>query len=205
MFLGVIIGFIFSRWLNDLYSLYPEFNNLIPDFPNLLNGFIIVILLVWMMAMKEFLISKEKNWSSAIINLYVFSVHGIGLYNHNFEKSPQGEEKEKKKEMDEGIISGALTGVVSIISEITQSKKQLRKINKEGYHLLFSFGKYHVTCLISRMDLPVLLKKLDEFSKDFEIKFGKYLKHFVGNVTPFDSTKYLVDKYFSQKYGIFFK
>jgi MFS family permease len=205
MFLGVIIGFIFSRWINGLYSLYPEFNNFIPDLPNLLNGFIIVILLVWMMAMKEFLISKEKNWSSAIINLYVFSVHGIGLYNYNFEKSPQGEEKEKKKEMDEGIISGALTGVVAIISEITQSKKQLRKIDKEGYHLLFSFGKYHVTCLISRMDLPVLLKKLDEFSKDFEIKFGKYLKNFVGNVSPFDSTKYLVDKYFSQKYGVFFK
>ena len=205
MFLGVIIGFIFSRWINGLYSLYPEFNDFIPNLPNLLNGFVIVILLVWMMAMKEFLISKEKNWSSAIINLYVFSVHGIGLYNYNFEKSPQGEEKEKKKEMDEGIISGALTGVVAIISEITQSKKQLRKIDKEGYHLLFSFGKYHVTCLISRMDLPVLLKKLDEFSKDFEIKFGKYLKNFVGNVTPFDSTKYLVDKYFSQKYGGFFK
>jgi len=115
--------------------------------------------------MKEFLISKEKNWSSTIINLYVFSINGVGLYYHNFEKSPQREEKEKKREMDEDIISGALSGVVTIISEITQSKKQLRKIDKEGYHLLFSFGKYHIVCLISKMDLPVLLKKLDDFQK----------------------------------------
>lgn len=205
MFFGIIIGFIFSKWINGLYTLYPELDNFIPNFPNLLNGFVLVILLVWMMAMKEFLISKEKNWSSAIINLYVFSIHGVGLYYHNFEKSPQGEEKEKKREMDEDVISGALTGIVAIISEITQSKKQLRKIDKEGYHLLFSFGKYHVACLITNMDLPVLLKKLDEFSKDFEIKFGKYLKNFLGDVSPYDSTKYLVDKYFNQKYGFFFK
>ena len=205
MFLGIIIGFIFSNWINGLYTLYPEFNDFIPNFPNLLNGFVIVILLVWMMAMKEFLISKEKNWPSAMVNLYVFSVHGVGLYYHNFEKSPQGEEAEKKRDMDEDLISGALTGVVAIISEITQSKKQLRKIDKEGYHLLFSFGKYHVVCIISTMDLPVLLKKLDEFSKDFEIKFGKELKNFVGNVSPFESAKYLIDKYFNQKYGFFFK
>jgi MFS family permease len=205
MFLGTIIGFFFSRWINGLYTLYPELNNIIPDFPNLLDSFILVILLVWMMAMKEFLISKEKNWSSAMINLYVFSAYGVGLYYHNFEEIPQGEEKEKKREMDEDLISGALTGVVAIISEITQSKKQLRKIDKEGYHLLFSFGKYHVVCLISNLDLPVLLKKLDEFSKDFEIKFGKDLKNFVGNVSPFDSTKFLIDKYFNQKYGLFFK
>ncbi len=205
MFLGTIIGFFFSRWINGLYTLYPELNNIIPDFPNLLDSFILVILLVWMMAMKEFLISKEKNWSSAMINLYVFSAYGVGLYYHSFEESPQGEEKEKKREMDEDLISGALTGVVAIISEITQSKKQLRKIDKEGYHLLFSFGKYHVVCLISNLDLPVLLKKLDEFSKDFEIKFGKDLKNFVGNVSPFDSTKFLIDKYFNQKYGLFFK
>jgi len=205
MFFGIIIGFLFSNWINGLYILYPEFNDFIPNFPNLLNGFVIVILLVWMMAMKETLISKEKNWPSAMINLYIFSVNGVGLYYHNFEKSPQGEEKEKKREMDEDVISGALTGIVAIISEITQSKKQLRKIDKEGYHLLFSFGKYHVACLITKMDLPVLLKKLDEFSKDFEIKFGKYLKNFLGDVSPYDSTKYLVDKYFNQKYGFFFK
>jgi MFS family permease len=203
MLFGIIVGFLFSRWINGLYLSYPELNNIIPNFPILLNSFILVILLVWMMAMKEFLISKEKNWSSVIIDLYVFSVNGVGLYYSNFEKSPKGEEKEKKREMDEDLISGALTGVVAIISEITQSKKQLRKIDKEGYHLLFSFGKYHVACLISKMDLPVLLKKLDEFSKDFEIKFRKNLKNFVGDVGPFNSTKYLKNKYFSQKYGSF--
>ncbi|MFX1323140.1 MAG: hypothetical protein ACFFAQ_16005, partial [Promethearchaeota archaeon] len=55
--------------------------------------------------------------------------------------------------------------------------------------------------LISSMDLPVLTRKLDNFSKDFEDKFYEDLKEFVGNMTPFESTKYLIKKNFTQKYA----
>lgn len=44
-----------------------------------------------------------------------------------------------------------------MISEITKSKKHLRKIEKEGINLFFSYGKYHIAALISSMDLPILL------------------------------------------------
>jgi len=46
------------------------------------------------------------------------------------------------------------------------------------------------------MDLLILLKKLDDFSKEFEQKFEKELKKFSGYVNPFKSKKYLVKKYF---------
>lgn len=53
------------------------------------------------------------------------------------------------------------------------------------------------------MDLPVLLKKLDAFSKDFEEKFKDEINDFGVNVAVFEDTRFLVKKYFSQKHPFF--
>jgi hypothetical protein len=92
-----------------------------------------------------------------------------------------------------------LSGIISIISEITRSKRQLRQIQKEEVNLLFTYGKYHIVALMTSMELPVLFKKLDEFSREFEREFAKELKNFKGNVSKFNPTKFLVVKYFYQK------
>ena len=197
VFVGVLLGFIFSRWINDLYRTYPELNNFIPELPTRYVPFLLIILLVWMMAMKETLVSKDSKWANTLKTLFVFNKHGVCLYNHSFEK---GESSEGGEEIDEDLISGVLSGVISIISEITRSKKQLRKIDKEGANLIFTYGKYHITTLITSMDLPVLIKKLDEFSREFEHRFEPSLKSFAGNVGVFEPTKFLIEKYFSQKY-----
>jgi MFS family permease len=198
-FVGAIIGFIFSKLIDSL----PGIENFIPNFPNLLNSIILVILLVWMMGMKEFLVSKEKKWAFSLNNILVFSKSGVCLYNHNFKKTDKAEEEKEKTKFDQDLVSGALTGIITIINEITQSKKQLRKIDKEGGFLLFGYGKYHVVALIATMELPVLFKKIDEFSREFENIFMKELKSFQGNVHRFIPTKYLIKKYFSQKYSEF--
>lgn len=203
MFIGIVIGYVFSKWINGLYNANPDLNLIIPEFPDRINSFLLVILLVWMMGMKEFLVSKELQWASTIKNLYLFNYDGICLYFHNLEKDEKSKIKIEKFELDEDLISGGLTGVITIISEITKSKKQLRKIEKEGVNLFFSYGKYHIAALISSMDLPILLKKLDDFSKEFEQKFEKELKNFKGHINPFNPTNYLVKKYFVQKYSVF--
>ncbi|GAI01775.1 unnamed protein product, partial [marine sediment metagenome] len=70
---------------------------------------------------------------------------------------------------------------------------------KQGVFLLFGYGKYHIVALVATMELPVLFKKIDEFSRDFENKFSKELKTFQGNVSRFVPTKNLIKKYFKQK------
>jgi len=197
MFLGIIFGFVFTRWISDL----PGVDLFIPNFSNLINSFALVILLVWMMSMKEFLVSKERNWASTIKILYVFNNTGVCFYSYNFESKDQKLYAKEDECMDEDLVSSALTGVLSILSEITHSKKKLRRIEKDDDYLYFSYGKNHITTLISSMDLPVLTRKLDNFSKDFEDKFYEDLKKFVGNMTPFESTKYLIKKNFTQKYA----
>jgi len=77
-FLGMIFGYMLSKWLNSLQGTA----NLL----NLLNSYILVILLVWMMGMKEFLVSKERKWADTLNNLLVFSKTGICLYEYDFEQ-----------------------------------------------------------------------------------------------------------------------
>jgi hypothetical protein len=105
--------------------------------------------------------------------------------------------------MDEDLISGGLSGILTIINEITQSKKQLRKIAKQENNLFFAHGKYHIAALIATKDLPILIKKLDNFSSDFEARFNEELQDFQGLVVPFKKAKYLVKKYFHQDYSFF--
>lgn len=205
LFFGAILGYIFNLFINDLYKRFPDLNNFVPNFPDLLNGFILVLLLAWMMTMKEFLVSTEKNWADSLKNIFVFNKSGVCLYNYSFEHKEQITEDIDDKEFDEDLVSGALSGIITIISEITHSKRQLRQIQKEEASLLFTYGKYHIVALITSMELPVLFKKIDEFSREFEQKFTKDLKNFQGNVQHFQPARFLILKYFSQKYSEFIK
>ncbi|MFX1573614.1 MAG: hypothetical protein ACFFB0_12760 [Promethearchaeota archaeon] len=193
MCFGIALGYLLYRLIN----LIPEIEEWAPNLPNLLNSFVLVIVLVWMMAGKEILISKEREWASSIKQLYVLNYHGVCLYHKNFELK---EKNKDKHDIDEDLVSGTLSGIVTIVTEITKSKKHLRKIIKENNYFYFSYGKYHIATLISSLELPVLLKKLDEFSGEFEESFVEDLKNFQGNVTRFEPTKYLVKKYFEQKH-----
>lgn len=203
MCLGIALGYLLYRGIDVLYKYNPNMEIWMPNLPILLNSFVIVVILAWMMAGKDMLVSKERNWASAIKELYVLSYSGVCVYNYDFLRKSQPKEKENKREIDEDLISGALSGIITIISEITQSKRYIKKIDKEGNHLLFSFGKFHIVALITTNDLPILYKKLETFSGAFEQKFSKELKKFQGNIQPFQEAKYLVKKYFSQKYATF--
>jgi MFS family permease len=202
---GAIIGYVVNLLITDLYVRFPVLENFIPNFPDYLNAFILVILLAWMMAMKEFLVSKEKKWANFLKNIFVFNKSGVCLYNYSFEKKEfvkkNSEEAEFDEDLDEDLISGALSGIITIISEITHSKRQLRQIQKEEGTLLFTYGRYHIVSLIASVDLPVLFKKIDEFSREFEQKFIKELKNFQGNIQRFEPARFLIVKYFSQRFS----
>ncbi len=202
MCFGLALGYLLYRWIDVLYA-ETNIETVLPNLPNLLNSFVLVITLVWIMAGKDILVSKERDWAKALKSIFIFSNSGVCIYNHSFIQKYQPKEEETECVIDEDLISGALSGIITIISEITQSKKYIKKIDKEGNHLFFAFGKYHIAALIATTDLPVLFKKLDNFSQEFEQTFSKDLKNFQGNIQKFASTKYIIKKYFSQKYSEF--
>lgn len=201
MFFGIGLGYLLYKMIDILYNRFEDMRIWMPNIPNLLNSFVLVIVLVWMMAGKDILVSKEKDWAKSLKTLFVLSNSGVCLYNYDFIiKEPFQEEEEGECGFDEDLISGALTGIVTILSEITRSSKHIKKIDKEGNHLFFAFGKYHIAALITTTDLPILYKKLDAFSRSFEQHFLEEVKNFKGNVQVFSSARYMVDRYFSQKY-----
>jgi len=97
MCFGIALGYLLYRLINVI----PEIQNWAPNLPNLLNSFVLVIVLVWMMAGKEILISKEREWASSIKQLYVLNYHGVCLYYKNFELKEQNKDK---KELDEDLV-----------------------------------------------------------------------------------------------------
>ncbi|TXT65030.1 MAG: hypothetical protein BAJALOKI3v1_140021 [Promethearchaeota archaeon] len=53
------------------------------------------------------------------------------------------------------------------------------------------------------MDLPVLLKKLDAFSKKFEDQFRKHIIDLGANISVFKDAELLVEKFFKEKHSFF--
>jgi len=201
MIFGIGLGYLLYKMIDVLYKTFEDMQVWMPEIPNLLNSFVLVIVLVWMMAGKDILVSKEKDWAKSLKTLFVLSNSGVCLYNYNFiTKEQVQEEEEGECGFDEDLVSGALSGVITIISEITRSSRHIKKIDKEGNHLYFAFGKYHIAALITTTDLPILYKKLDSFSRAFEQNFSEEVKNFKGNVQVFSSARYLINRYFSQKY-----
>lgn len=196
-FACLISGIAFHIGFMSFYELAPDIYAWIPDLLDKINAFLLVIVLIWMMAMREVFSSRDVEWANTIKTLYVFNYDGVCIYTQSFKQ------KILKTGMSEDLVSGGLTGIISLISEITENKKRLRIINQEGVKIYFNYGKYHIAALISTNYLPVLFKKLDAFSRAFERKFSDELENFHGRINPFYSTKYIVNKYFTERYTLF--
>ena len=90
-----------------------------------------------------------------------------------------------------------MTGILTLISEITNERKHLRIIDKDIVKIYFSYGKNFIVALISTKFLPVLYKKMDTFTKAFERTFEFDLSTFAGKINEFQNkTDPLVSKYF---------
>jgi hypothetical protein len=146
-----------------------------------------------MMPLSELLSPKESDWADSIKSLYVFNRNSVCLFTKDFNK----EYKNSSSQLNEDLITGGLSGILSLITEITNEKKNLRIIDKESTKIYFSYGKYIITTLISEKSMPILFKKLDLFTKAFEDEFEDELENFRGATNIFkEQGNLLVMKYF---------
>jgi hypothetical protein len=147
-----------------------------------------------MMPLPELLSPKESDWSKSAKSLYIFNRNSVCLFTHKFTSD------NKTKNVDlpsEDLVTGGLSGILSLVTEITNEKKNLRVIDKESTKIYFSYGKYVITALISEKYLPVLFKKLDLFTKAFEDEFEQDLEDFKGETRKFEEKgNLLILKYF---------
>ena len=183
---GVLIHFVLNRlFLSDPLNFYW-----IPPYLHGLSPFLLIVTLVWISSLPEILSYKEADWAESLISLYVFNSSAVCLYNKNF--NPE----QKSNIPNEDLITGGFSGIIGLISEITNQNKNLNIIDKEGVKIYFSYGKSVISALISTKYLPVLSKKLDIFTKSFERQFESEFAHFTGKINPFKDARRLVYRYF---------
>ena len=194
--LTLIGGFAFGVLMNYAFTnLYLKDPSLFFWIPSLLNGlspFLLILLLVWIIPLPEILTAKESDWKESLKNIYVFNSASVCLFTQNFKPNV-----ENSNILSEDLIAGGFSGILSLLSEITNERKHLRIIDKQGVKIYFAYGKSIITALIATKNLPVLFKKLELFTKAFEKKFEKNLLSFYGKINAFQDASHLVMKYFS--------
>jgi MFS family permease len=188
--MGLIAGVIIHFTLNQVYLSNQSFFYWIPFYLQGLSPFLLIVTLIWIGSLPEILSYKEADWADSLQSLYVFNSAAVCLYTKDFKPD------QKKKIPSEDLITGGFTGIIGLISEITDQYKNLNIIDKEGVKIYFSYGKSVISALISTKDLPVLSKKLDIFTKSFEQQFAYELAHFTGKINPFSDAKKLIYRYF---------
>jgi hypothetical protein len=134
----------------------------------------------WMLKMNQLLII-EKNTSSL-------------LFKYNF--TPVSEND--KNDIDSELASSAMSGIDSLLSEILASKGHIKEIEHSGKMVLFLHGEYSIAILIADAPSDEFKYRLEMFHLNFENEFKDELKSFSGEITPFQATESLIQKYFSQ-------
>ena len=187
---GFVVGIFFNFLLTQTYIKNPVFFYWIPAFLDGLSPFILIVILVWIIPLPEILTAKEADWKNSLRNLYAFN-NAVCLFTQNFTSG-----SEIANLPNEDLITGGFSGILSLISEITNEEKHLRIIDKEGVKIYFAYGKYVIIALVSTKNLPILSKKLELFTKAFEKKYEQELILFKGKINPFEDATELITKYF---------
>ena len=123
--------------------------------------------LIFLLNMRETLPSKEQEWKSFLINMYIIHDSGILLYEHNFikEKDEFGE-----KNVSADLKAGGIIGIKTILKEIVQGEKQVRTIDHGDRILILKMngsGKV-VFALVVKEKSIVIRKKLELLIEDFD-------------------------------------
>ncbi len=177
LFIGMLLGLAFY------------FNQIIPI---VLFGIAqLFILVLFLGYTKETLPSKDElEWRDAIFSLYcIANKNGICLYEENFQE---------RTSIDKDLVAGSITGITSLLKEITQSDTRTKIIAQEDVNLLIEFGE-NVTCVaMSKVDLKTIRKRLNLLIADIEFLFKRVFPTWIGDTDVFQPIGQLVEKYFKK-------
>jgi len=116
--------------------------------------------------------AKVSEWKNSLISFYcMHSDMGSSLAHYDFIEVPK---------IDEQLFAGGLSGIVSLIQEMTSSNKRARVIDQEDKKILLASGE-HVTCVLTcTKNLDTLHAKLKAICEEIETKYADELANFMG-------------------------
>ncbi len=184
---GLAIAALGGTALNYLLNLFEAFKSLGDlDIIFVVIGFAIVA--------SAYLRSPIQIYFAPVsaYRLLVMNNHGIPLLTHDF-----CEFGEKALIMDSSLISGALSGVISILKETLNSESTPTVIHLDDRTLLIEKTDSALYALITDSDSMVLRSALKDFGKEFEKAFKETLKDWKGMTDVFKDAYTLITEDFS--------
>lgn len=137
---------------------------------------------------KETLPSKEeREWRDCIHHLFLLNTNGVSIIYHPFVEETL---------IDQDLMAGGLTGIISMIQEMTKSEDKVEVFSQKNSKLILKYGQYTTAALITLKDLKILHQKLEKFILEFEDFFHEYLIHWTGNLDLFKPADRLILRYF---------
>ena len=173
--------FLIEIFINLLYPLENSTSLLFLSTLSFIAGFIIILSGVF-----DFPAFFELNWEENLINLFIINQdNDICLFKYNFSGIFQEgrilkEKNEYYQKSFEDIFLGGITGIDSIIAEITNTKNEkINKIKREDSLVFLEYGSNFFSnityALITKKDLNSNLYFLKTLKKKFEYIFKEIL------------------------------
>ncbi|NVM55627.1 MAG: hypothetical protein HWN66_18130 [Candidatus Helarchaeota archaeon] len=177
-FLGIMSGIGFS-----MMTIMID-----PTYISLIIMFTCFIAIFSVLHAKETLPSKEeREWRDCIQYLLLIHMDGICLIHHPFIEIELG---------DQDLIAGGLTGIISLVQEMTKSKERIEILSQKDFKMLLNYGKYTTAVILSTKDLKILHTKLDQFIFEFEDLFQEFLTDWTGSISIFKPAERLIIRFF---------
>ncbi len=116
----------------------------------------------WLIAFWTLPVLKELEWRGKLKHLYLTLKSGICIYDRSFSGD---------REANTDLVAGGITGIATLIQEMTASNGKLEVIRQEGVKILLSPGVHTTGVLVAGEDLNILHKKLATFVSESESLF----------------------------------
>ena len=130
---------------------------------------------------------EELDWKQKLVELYFIQKGGLLIYHHEFERT---------SELDQALTAAGIAGIQSLFQEITQTDSGLNVVSMGNFEILFSHSDTFTSVLIAKAPYRILLGKLDEITKTFDLMFANIIQNFEGNLAEFSSARDLVTSIF---------
>ena len=185
----IMIGLLFLFFGNIIASLHGYIN---PDHSLTVKavGHVIFVLGIILFGIGFWGIPslKEIEWREKMRHLYLINEGGVNLYDQSFMV---------EEDLESDLIAGSISGISSLIQELTRSKERVEVIKQKDLKILLKYGTYVTVALIADEDLEILHLKLKMLIEEFESLFQYVLPKWKGDLDVFSPVKVMVERIFT--------
>ena len=105
-------------------------------------------------------------------------------------------ENQSEIKVEENLISGLLTTINIIFSNVLLSKSHIDTIASSDATIFMTTGKYITTTILTQHTSAILARAMQRYTREFEIQFEELLKKNESDASQFDQAKNLLSSVF---------